>query len=150
MNEKGVTLVELVTVFVIIGILAALMVPGFDQWLPRYRLRSSTRDIVSTLRAAQMKAASRRLQYQVDFTVGTNSYVLQYNSGGLIFTDGPVQTASSGITVNNTLPGGIATFNTDSTCGGGSITVSYQKGGITRAQKRIDLNAGTGRVKIVE
>lgn len=151
MNKKGVTLIELIVVFVIIAIGATLMVPGIGKWLPRYRLRSATRDIVSTMREAQMKAVSRRLQYQVDFTVGTNSYVLQYkNSGGLVFWDGSVQAAPSGITVNNNFSGGIATFSPDSTCGGGSVTLSYQKGGITEAQKRIVLNVGTGRARIVE
>ena len=149
MNKKGVTLVELIIVFVIIAIGATLMVPGIGKWLPNYRLRSATRDIVSTMRDAQMKAVSKRLQYQVDFNVGTNSYILQYTSGGL-FNDGPLRTAPSGITVNiASLPGGIALFNPDSTCpNGGSITLSYQKGGVIQAQRGIILNAATGRVRI--
>jgi prepilin-type N-terminal cleavage/methylation domain-containing protein len=149
MNKKGVTLIELIVVFVIIAILAVLMVPGIGNWLPRYRLRSATRDIVSTMRDAQMKAVSRGLQYQVDFNVGANSYVLRYNSGGW-FSDGPVRTAPSGITVSIVaLPGGTAIFNTDSTCViGGNITLSYQKGGVTQEQKRISLNAATGRITI--
>jgi prepilin-type N-terminal cleavage/methylation domain-containing protein len=150
MNKKGMTLVELIVVFAIIAIMATLMAPGIGKWLPRYRLRSATRDIVSTMRGAQMKAVSTRLQYQVDFTVGSNSYVLQHNSGGLVFTDGSVQTAPSGIVVNNNFVGGIATFNPDSTCGTGSVTLSYQKGGITQAQKKIVLSAGTGRAKIID
>jgi len=148
MNKKGVTLIELLVVFVIIAIGATLMVPSIGGWLPKYRLRSATRDIVSTMREAQIKAVSRRLQYQVDFTVGTNSYVLQYNSGGLVFRDGPVQTAPSGIRVNNTFSGGIATFSPDSTCGGGSVTLSYQKGGVIQNQRGIFLNVATGRVRI--
>jgi len=150
MNKKGVTLIELIVVFVIIAIAAALIAPNIGGWLPRYRLRSSTRDIVSTMRDAQMKAVSRRLQYQVDFNVGTNSYILQYTSGGLVFNDGPVQTAPSGITVNiANLPAGIALFNPDSTCpNGGSITLSYQKGGVIQNQRGIFLNVATGRVRI--
>ena len=151
MNKKGVTLIELIVVFVIIAIMAVLIAPNIGAWLPRYRLRSATRDIVSTMRDAQMRAVSRRLQYQVDFNVAANSYILQYNSGGWI-NDGPVQTTPSGIIVNIAgLPGGTATFNTDSTCpNGGNITLSYQKGGVTQAQKRILLSVATGRTKIVE
>jgi len=148
MNKKGFTLIELIVVFVIIAITAALIVPSIGGWLPRYRLRSATRDIISTMRTAQMKAVSNRMQYQVDFNVA-NSYVLQYDSGGFK-NDGPVWKAPSGITVNNTLPSGIALFNSDSTCpnGGGSITLSYQKGGVIQDQKRILLNAATGRTRI--
>ena len=150
MNRKGVTLVELLVVFVIIAIGATLMVPGIGKWLPRYRLRSATRDIVSTMRDAQIKAVSRRLQYQVDFNVAPNSYILECNSGGLLINDGPVQTAPSGVTINIAgLPGGTATFNTDCTCpNGGNITLSYQKGGVTQAQSGIFLNAATGRITI--
>ena len=151
MNKKGVTLIELIVVFVIIAIAAALIAPNIGGWLPRYRLRSSTRDIVSTMRDAQMKAVSRRLQYQVDFNgPPANSYILQYTSGGLVFNDGPVQTAPSGITVNiANLPAGIALFNPDSTCpNGGNITLSYQRGGVIQDQKRILLNVATGRVRI--
>ena len=143
---------ELVVVIAIIAILAILMAPNIGAWLPRYRLRSATRDIVSTMRTAQMKAVSRRLPYQVDFNgPPANSYILQYNSGGWI-SDGPVRTAPSGIIVNiGGLPNGKATFNTDSTClNGGNITLSYQKGGVTQAQRRIVLNVATGRTKIDE
>jgi prepilin-type N-terminal cleavage/methylation domain-containing protein len=149
MNKKGVTLIELIVVFVIIAIAAGLIAPNVGGWLPRYRLRSATRDIVSTMRTAQMKAVSRRLQYQVNFNVAANSYILQYNSGGFI-NEGACQTAPTGITVNIAgLPGGTATFNTDSTCpNGGNITLSYQKGGVTQAQRGIFLNAATGRITI--
>jgi prepilin-type N-terminal cleavage/methylation domain-containing protein len=151
MNKKGVTLIELVVVFVIIAILATLMVPGIGKWLPRYRLTSATRDIVSTMRTAQAKAVSRRLQYQVDFNgPPANSYILRYTSGGLLFDDGARQTAPSGITVNIAgLPAGIARFYTDSTClNGGNITLSCQKGGIVQAQRGIALNAATGKITI--
>lgn len=151
MNKKGVTLIELITVFVIIAIMAAFLAPAIGSWLPRYRLRSATRDIVSTMRTAQIKAISYSgRQYLVNFNVGTNSYILQYNTGGLVFNDGPVQTAPSGITINTTgLLGGTAKFNTDCTCpNGGSITLSYQKNGVTQAQKGISISPATGRVTI--
>ena len=67
MNKKGVTLIELIVVFVIIAIGAVLMVPNLSPWMANYRLRSATRDITSTLRVAQMKAVSNNLNYQVLF-----------------------------------------------------------------------------------
>jgi type IV fimbrial biogenesis protein FimT len=152
MNKKGVTLIELIVVFVIIAIAAGLIAPSIGSWLPRYRLRSATRDIVSTMREAHMKAVSNRMQYQVDFTVATDSYILRHTSAGLSFDDGPVRTAPSGITINiAALPGGIALFNPDFTCpGGGTVTLSYQKGGVTQARRGIVINAATGGIRIVE
>jgi prepilin-type N-terminal cleavage/methylation domain-containing protein len=67
MSHKGITLIELVAVLVIIAIGAALWLPNIAAWLPNYRLRSAAQDIVSTMRTAQMKAVSNRMQYQVDF-----------------------------------------------------------------------------------
>ncbi len=149
MNKKGVTLIELIVVFVIIGIMAVLSVPNMSGWLPRYRLRSATRDIVSTMRIAQMKAVSNRIRYQVKFTVGNpNRYELQHDDGGWV-TDGAAQTLSKEILVNIAgLPGGTATFNTDSTSNGGSVILSYEKGGVPVAIKGISVNPATGRPTI--
>jgi len=153
MNNKGVTLIELVVVFVLIGIMAAFILPSLGtSWLPRYRLRTATRDIVSTMRMAQMRAVSSGLPYQVNFNVGTNCYVLQYTSGGNTFNAGPVQTAPSGITVTVAgLPGNTAVFNSNSTCSNGGtdvVILSYQKNGVLWEQKGISLNTATGRITI--
>src|SRR4030042_631333 len=108
MNKRGVTLIELIVVFVIIAVGATLMVPSIGGWQAKYRLRSATRDVVSAMRTAQMKAISNRLQYRVNFNEAPNTYILERNSGGFS-PDGPLQTAPSGITINIAgLPGGTA------------------------------------------
>ena len=99
---------------VIIAIGAALMVPNIGGWLPNYRLRSATRDIVSTMRTAQMKAVSNNIEYRVNLddasTWGSN-YVLQHDSGGLI-NEGALQTHPSGIFISAiTIPAKHAEFN---------------------------------------
>jgi prepilin-type N-terminal cleavage/methylation domain-containing protein len=146
MNKKGVTLIELVVVFVIIAIGAVLLAPNIGAWLPNYRLRSATRDIVSTMRTAQMKAVSNNLRYQVSFTAGTGdsgSYILQRDSGGFV-DDGPRQTLPKGITMSNiTFSGNNAVFNPNSTSSAGSVTLSNAK-----TQRRIILTAATARVRI--
>ena len=141
MNKKGVTLIELVVVLVIIAIGAVLLAPNIGAWLPNYRLRSATRDIVSTMRSAQVKAVSNNTQYRVNFTA--NSYVLQRNSGGLWPNDGVLQTLPKGITISaNLLPDAKAVFNTDSTSSAGSITLQNTRGNT----RTITLTAVTGRV----
>jgi len=146
MNKKGVTLIELVVVFVIIAIGAVLLAPNIGAWLPNYRLRSATRDIVSTMRTAQVKAVSNNLRYQVSFTAGTGdsgSYILQRDSGGFV-DDGPRQTLPKGITMSNiTFSGNNAVFNPNSTSSAGSVTLSNAK-----TQRRIILTAATARVRI--
>ncbi len=141
MNDKGVTLIELVVVFVIIAILALLMVPNIGRWLPRYRLRSATRDIISTLRTAQMRAISNNVVYQVVFTPGgpgSGTYVLQANG----VDEGAAQTVPPGITFVTNFPGNKAIFNTNSTATGGTVTVSGPTG-----TRTITVLPSTGRIR---
>ena len=67
MNRRGITLMELIIVMAIIALGAVLMVPNIAGWIPNYRLRSATRDVVSTLRVAQMKAVARNMDHRVIF-----------------------------------------------------------------------------------
>jgi type IV fimbrial biogenesis protein FimT len=151
MNKKGVTLVELIVVMVIIAILASLTVPSIGAWLPNYRLRSATRDIVSTMRDAQMKAVKTGNQYRVSFNIAdtglTNNtaYILQYNTAGIILPDGAVTRLPTGITVTvNTLPGLCANFNPSPPSDAGTLTLVNLKG----SQKAININGATGRTRI--
>jgi prepilin-type N-terminal cleavage/methylation domain-containing protein len=144
MNNKGVTLIELLVVFVIIAIMAALMAPNIGAWLPNYRLRSATRDIVSTFRGAQMRAISENISYQVSFNTAETGVA----NNMAYFFGGTVTTLPSGITiVSNTLQNLRAVFNPDCTCTpapAGSVTLQNTKG----AQRRISIASATGRVTI--
>ena len=146
MKNRGITLIELVVVMVIIAIGAVLVAPNIGAWIPNYRLRSATRDIVSTLRTAQMKAVSTNTQYQVSFNQGAGSYILQYqNTGGAWVNEGVTQTLPSGIQISGiTFPGNNAQFNTNSTSSAGSIRLVNSKG----SAKTITLTSSTGRAKI--
>jgi Tfp pilus assembly protein FimT len=149
MNRKGITLIELAVVFVIIAIGAVILAPNIGAWLPKFRLRSAARDIVSTMRTAQIRAVSNNIPYRVNFNAAeigaTNSYILQRNTGGVWINDGALQTFPAGITVNiDQLPAGRAVFNLNSTSTAGSVTLQNAKG----AQRRITLTSATGRVRI--
>jgi type IV fimbrial biogenesis protein FimT len=147
-NKKGVTLIELVVVFVIIAIAAVLLVPNIGAWLPNYRLRSATRDVASMLRTAQMKAVSTNIIYGVGFDA--NACQLYRSSGGLI-TEGAAINLPTGVQfdnntfpINGTLGKPFAQFNPNSTSSPGGVSLLNTKG----TQKRITLTTATGRVKI--
>ena len=144
MDRKGVTLIELIVVMIIIAIGAVLMAPGIGAWLPNYRLRSTTRDIVSTMRTAQMKAVSTNMDYRVLFDPGAKTYILQRNSGGWQ-PDGATQALPSGIEISAiNFTGNNAQFNSNSTASGGSITLRNTRS----TEKKITLTTSTGRIKI--
>jgi type IV fimbrial biogenesis protein FimT len=147
MNKKGVTLIELIVVIVIIGIGAVLFAPNIGAWLPNYRVRSAARDVVSTMRTAQMRAVSTNAPYGVGFDA--NAYQLYRSSGGLspegVATNLPsgVQFTNNTFPINATLNKHFAQFNTDSGASGGGVTVQGTKG-----SRRITVTTSTGRVTI--
>jgi prepilin-type N-terminal cleavage/methylation domain-containing protein len=141
MNKKGVTLIELIVVFVIIAIGAVLMVPNLRPWMANYRLRSATRDITSTLRVAQMRAVSNNLNYEVLFDGIAKTYILKVqNTLGVWVDDGVIQTLPTGILIvppaNNPL-----TFSPNSSSNGGTIQLTN-----TKNTKKITVLPSTGRI----
>jgi len=148
MNKKGVTLLELIVVLVIIAIAATLAIPNIAAWLPNYRLKTATRDIVSTMRTAQMKAVSMNLEHRVQFNLEAGSYIVQrMTTTGVWVDDGVLQAIPSGIRFHQIdLAGSLATFNPNSTSTSGSITVRNKRD----REKKIVLFAATGRIRVEE
>jgi len=145
MNKRGVTLIELVIVFAIIAIGAVLMVPNMGAWLPNYRLRSATRDIVSTMRVAQMRAVSNNMEYQVSIAGG--SYTLQRNTLGLWVDEGEAKTLPTGVTINNNTfinPNNNPLFRPNSSSNGGRLVLRNSKG----TERAITVLPSTGRISI--
>lgn len=145
-NKKGVTLLELIIVMVIIAIGAVLVVPNIGAWIPNYRLRGAARDIVSTMRTAQMRAVSTNMEHRVTFTGGNpGSYILQRNSGGWR-NDGAQQIMPPGVLMAFSTPN--FEFNPNSTATGGNVTLTIPRGGQVIGQRTIRVLAATGRIRI--
>ncbi len=142
-NKKGVTLIELIIVMVIIAIGATLVIPSIGSWIPTYRLRGATRDIVSTLRTAQMKAISMNTDYQVRFPDAT-TYILEYQTTSGWIAEGVPQTLPQGITITAFPPGNRFLFNPNSTATTGSLTLKNNK----ESTRRISLTTSTGRIRV--
>jgi len=145
MNQKGITLLELIVVMVIIAIGAVLIAPNIGAWLPNYRLRSATREVVSIMRVAQIKAVSNNTSYRVVFDTANDNYIIQYqDTGGGWLTEGETQSLPTGVKFNTTFSRNITTFLPNSTATDGNVTLNNNKG----ANKRIRLLGLTGRIKI--
>jgi prepilin-type N-terminal cleavage/methylation domain-containing protein len=146
MNQRGVTLIELIIVMVIIAIGATLTAPNIGGWLPNYRLRSATREVVSIMRVAQIKAVSNNIWYRVTFDTANNKYFLEYSQDlGTTWTkEGEDQTLPTGVQFNTTFAGNATTFFTNSTATDGNITLNNNKG----STKTVRLLGLTGRIRI--
>lgn len=67
-NSRGITLVELLIVFVIIGILGVSLGFAYAGWMGCYKVEKQTKEIYSDLMTARMMAMNRNRAYFVDFT----------------------------------------------------------------------------------
>lgn len=143
MNRRGVTLLELIIVIVIIAIGATLLAPGIGSWIPIYKLRGATRDVVSTLRTAQMKAVSINTDYRVRFPDAT-SYILEYQTTAGWVAEGTQQTLPTGIQFSAFPLGNNFQFNPNSTASTGSLTLTNTKG----SARTISLITSTGRIRV--
>ena len=150
MNKKGVTLIEIIVVLVIIAIAAALAIPNIGAWLPNYRLRTGTRDIVSTMRTAQMKAVTTNLEHRIQFYPEEGTYIAQHRTTAGLWVDegdGVRQKIPNGIRLHEiTLANNRAEFNPNSTSSPGSVTLRNKRD----TEKRIVLFPATGRIRVEE
>ncbi len=82
MREKGFTLIELMVTVSVLGILAAIAVPAFSQWLPRYRLKNAARDIYSNMQLAKLGAIKQNSDWAIHLDETSNTYRVCSSDGG--------------------------------------------------------------------
>lgn len=88
--SAGFTLIEMLVVVLVIGIGMALVLPNLDRLTPRHRLRSSAREIASTMELARhmaiTKVATYGIRYEVEppggFTVPSYRLLLPADEAG--------------------------------------------------------------------
>ena len=105
-REGGFTLIEIMIAVAIVGIMSALAVPNFREWLARYDLKQSMSEIAGDMSLAKLVAMNRNRQATVTIQMAGSSVQVSGISGGReIFG---TRTLPSRI---NALPGGTATVN---------------------------------------
>jgi type IV pilus assembly protein PilE len=67
MNKRGITLIELLIVVVIVGLLAAIAIPGYTAYMQRAR-RVDAKTALEQLRASQEMRRAEKGSYSTDLT----------------------------------------------------------------------------------
>jgi prepilin-type N-terminal cleavage/methylation domain-containing protein len=81
-QQQGFSAMELAVVIAIIGVIAAIAVPGMLSMRERYKLRSSATDVVSALKRAKSEALGRDKPVAVVFTAGGYTAFVDDGGGG--------------------------------------------------------------------
>jgi len=146
----------MVIVVVVIGIIAAMAVPSFLNYMPKLRVKAEARDIVSQLRLARSKSVAERQPFGVAFDLSSNSYVLFAD------TDAPASqlyTPSDSLLRADTLQADISLSSctytdncivfgsTGAASSSGDLQIVTDDGSILMS---INVLASTGRVRLTE
>ncbi|OGP95630.1 MAG: hypothetical protein A2157_09155 [Deltaproteobacteria bacterium RBG_16_47_11] len=129
LNPSGFTLIELIAVMIVVGILAATVLPRIDFGATSSRASAdgAAYMIASDIRYAQEFAMANRISKSIVFTNGSSTYTFNPTSTGM---DPSGQLQSIGATIGTTVT---FTFNSlgEPTAGGGN-TVTVSRDGQSR------------------
>jgi len=75
--KHGFSALELVVALALVGILAAIALPGWSRLLPSYQLDGSVRQIQSELHNIKMRAAAENAGLQLTYLAGSSQYTIQ-------------------------------------------------------------------------
>jgi len=81
-RKEGFSLIELLSVVVVIGLLGTVAAPTFRGYMMNQKLHAATRELITNLRFARLRAVNERNPWVVMFLVNSRSYILFADDGG--------------------------------------------------------------------
>lgn len=96
-SNAGFSLIELTMVVALVGMMAMIGFPTMQDWLDRYKVRTSAEQLASMIQLQRMRAVSQNANFSIDFDAAAGTYQLYEG------------TAATGTALNNTwqLPPGV-------------------------------------------
>ena len=137
-NNKGFTLIEMVSVILVLGIISAVAIPMFDQSTINATLVANT--VQTDIQYTQELAMTRNQNIAISFGAGATSYNLPTDPGGVWSAD--TRELPQGVTIQNAVS---ITFNKHGEIGSGGAVVNLNAGGTPIT---VTVAGYTGRVTV--
>lgn len=74
-KQTGFTIVELLIAIALMATVTAIAVPNIISWLPNYRLRSASQDLLSNFQKAKLAAVKNNVNVAVCFKSDNSGYI---------------------------------------------------------------------------
>ena len=126
-DTSGFTVSELLVAICILGILAAIAIPGFSQWTPTMNLKSDVRNLKADIELSRLRAIKENEHIGLSFDTANNQYIVFVDNGdgsGGVARDGihngtervlKTVTIADGVTLYEaSFAGGVPRFRFDS------------------------------------
>ena len=129
-TERGITLVEIMTVIAIAAVLASIAIPSIVGWLPKYRMISAGDELLSTLQACRIRAVRENADVVILLDYPNDSYTAFVDTSGNGSQDVGERTVKTaqmppGIDLQDDTLGSTVTFNRRGfPAAGGNVVVS--------------------------
>ena len=134
-SKVGFSSIELLAGLALMGIIAAIALPGWRSLFPTYALNHSTRQIQSEVHYLKMRAAAENIGFQLAFQPGSDHYII-YRDAQVVGTKPLAQGT-------NITKAGSITFSPRGTAGANRVRLSGANG-----QCRQIVVSATGRVRV--
>lgn len=138
-NHKGFTLIEMISVILVLGVISAVAIPAFDRGGVSATLSANT--VQTDIQYIQELAMTRNKTISITFNASTDNYVITLDPGGVY----PAETRDlpQGTTIQT---GGTVTFNKYGERASGSDTsIVLESGGSTAT---VTIDQFTGRATV--
>lgn len=111
-KQAGLTLIELCLTICLIAILSAVALPNFNNWLPKHRLNSAARDVMSSIQYIKSRSVKEHANTAIFFDPANESYTIFLDTGSGANSGNGVLDGDEIVVRSRQMPAGVNLKNT--------------------------------------